>query len=221
MPRSWPVAAKTAAIAVAGVNATDCIPEATAPCVPAQESSRDRRPSCAARARSARPAASPRRSRSCRGPDWKYSYDGFLSPPMFASSERRAPASPARAASRTPCSARRRSGSSCSARPRRRSSMPRAHGTSARRRASSPRAARACRESSGSSEPAASRASAEARASIQRASVIASAASRQTKHEARVIRSASDVGADPPDPRPPSRRVHRDVSLPSVWASGT
>ncbi len=34
MPMSWPVAVKSAAIAVAGVKATDCIPEATAPCVP-------------------------------------------------------------------------------------------------------------------------------------------------------------------------------------------
>ena len=34
MPRSWPVAAKIAAIAEAGVNATDCMPEATDPCVP-------------------------------------------------------------------------------------------------------------------------------------------------------------------------------------------
>src|SRR2546430_2606418 len=39
MPRSWPVAAKIAAIAEAGVNATDCMPDATAPCVPANESS--------------------------------------------------------------------------------------------------------------------------------------------------------------------------------------
>ena len=39
MPRSWPVQAKIAAIADAGVKAIDCIPEATAPCVPAQESS--------------------------------------------------------------------------------------------------------------------------------------------------------------------------------------
>jgi hypothetical protein len=39
IPRSWPVAAKIAAIADAGVNATDCIPEATAPCVPAHASS--------------------------------------------------------------------------------------------------------------------------------------------------------------------------------------
>ena len=39
MPRSWPVAANTAATAEAGVNATDCIPDATAPCVPAHESS--------------------------------------------------------------------------------------------------------------------------------------------------------------------------------------
>ena len=38
MPRSWPVAAKIAAIADAGVNATDCMPLATAPCVPAHES---------------------------------------------------------------------------------------------------------------------------------------------------------------------------------------
>ncbi len=38
IPRSWPVAANTAAIAVAGVKATDCIPEATAPWVPAHES---------------------------------------------------------------------------------------------------------------------------------------------------------------------------------------
>src|SRR5439155_26952840 len=36
IPRSWPVAAKMAAIAEAGVNATDCMPEATAPCVPAR-----------------------------------------------------------------------------------------------------------------------------------------------------------------------------------------
>src|SRR5207245_1928536 len=40
MPRSCPVAAKIAAIAEAGVNATDCMPDATAPCVPANERSR-------------------------------------------------------------------------------------------------------------------------------------------------------------------------------------
>ena len=38
MPMSWPVAVKTAAIADAGVNATDCMPDATAPCVPAHAS---------------------------------------------------------------------------------------------------------------------------------------------------------------------------------------
>ena len=39
MPMSWPVAVNMAAIAVAGVNATDCIPDATAPCVPTKASS--------------------------------------------------------------------------------------------------------------------------------------------------------------------------------------
>ena len=39
MPRSCPVAAKIAAIAEAGVKATDCMPDATAPCVPANDSS--------------------------------------------------------------------------------------------------------------------------------------------------------------------------------------
>ena len=85
IPRSWPVAAKTAAIAVAGVKATDCIPEATAPWVPAHESA----------SRSAAVVWSTRSIRSSGmnasaitvlpWPEWKYSYDGFLSPPMFAS----------------------------------------------------------------------------------------------------------------------------------------
>ena len=39
MPMSWPVAVKIAAIAVAGVKATDCMPDATAPCVPTKASS--------------------------------------------------------------------------------------------------------------------------------------------------------------------------------------
>ena len=77
--------AKIAAIADAGVNATDCIPEATAPCVPAQESS----------SRSSTVVRSTRRTVSASSvasastvlpcPDWKNSKDGFLSPPMFAS----------------------------------------------------------------------------------------------------------------------------------------
>ena len=84
-PRSWPVAAKTAAIAEAGVKATDCIPDATAPCVPAQASS----------SRSARVVRSTRSIAASVSvasaitvlpcPCWKYSKDGFLSPPMFAS----------------------------------------------------------------------------------------------------------------------------------------
>ncbi len=86
IPMSWPVAAKIAAIADAGVNATDCMPDATAPCVPAQASA----------SRSSAVVRSTRRIASSVSvvsaitvfpcPDWKYSYDGFLSPPMFASS---------------------------------------------------------------------------------------------------------------------------------------
>src|SRR5438876_320205 len=82
---SHPPLAKTAAIAVAGVNATDCIPEAIAPCVPAQASS----------CRSSSLVRSTRRTASSVSvvsastvfpcPLWKYSNDGFLSPPMFAS----------------------------------------------------------------------------------------------------------------------------------------
>ena len=85
MPRSWPVAAKTAAIADAGVNATDCIPLATAPCVPAHESASR----SSAVVRSTRRICSSERNASASTvfpwPDWKYSCDGFLSPPMFAS----------------------------------------------------------------------------------------------------------------------------------------
>ena len=85
MPRSCPVAAKTAAIALAGVNATDCMPEATAPCVPAQESaSRSDAVVC-----STRPIRSSGTNASAitvlPWPEWKYSYEGFLSPPMLAS----------------------------------------------------------------------------------------------------------------------------------------
>ena len=85
IPRSWPVAANTAAIAVAGVNATDCMPEATAPCVPAHESaSRSAAVVCSTRSmRSSGMKASAITVFPC--PEWKYSYDGFLSPPMFAS----------------------------------------------------------------------------------------------------------------------------------------
>ena len=79
------MAAKTAAIAVAGVKATDCMPEATAPCVPAQESaSRSPAVVCSTRSmRSSGMTASAITVLPC--PEWKYSYDGFLSPPMFAS----------------------------------------------------------------------------------------------------------------------------------------
>ena len=86
MPRSWPVAAKIAAIADAGVNATDCMPDATAPCVPAHESASR----SAAVVRSTREIASSVSVASAitvlPWPDWKNSNDGFLSPPMFASS---------------------------------------------------------------------------------------------------------------------------------------
>ena len=77
--------AKIAAIADAGVKATDCIPEATAPCVPAHESSSR----SSTLVRSTRRTVSASRVASASTvfpwPDWKNSYDGFLSPPMFAS----------------------------------------------------------------------------------------------------------------------------------------
>ena len=83
------MAAKIAAIADAGVKATDCMPEATAPCVPIQASA----------SRSSAVVRSTRRIASSVSvvsaitvlpwPDWKYSNDGFLSPPMFASSATR------------------------------------------------------------------------------------------------------------------------------------
>ncbi len=67
------------------MKATDCIPEATAPCVPAQASS----------SRSVRVVRSTRSIAVSVSvvsaitvlpcPCWKYSNDGFLSPPMFAS----------------------------------------------------------------------------------------------------------------------------------------
>ena len=89
MPRSWPVAAKIAAIADAGVNATDCMPLATAPCVPTHESASR----SAAVVRSTRRICSSVRNASASTvlpwPDWKNSADGFLSPPMFASSTAR------------------------------------------------------------------------------------------------------------------------------------
>ena len=89
MPRSWPVAAKIAAIADAGVNATDCMPDATEPCVPAHESASR----SSAVVRSTRRSCSSERNASASTvlpwPDWKYSADGFLSPPMFASSSAR------------------------------------------------------------------------------------------------------------------------------------
>ena len=85
MPRSWPVAAKIAAIAEAGVKATDCIPEATAPWVPAQ--ARSRRSSALVRStrRIASSVSVASASTVLPWPLWKYSKDGFLSPPMFAS----------------------------------------------------------------------------------------------------------------------------------------
>jgi len=71
------------------VNATDCMPDATAPCVPTHASA-------------SRSSAVLRRTRRIASsvsvvsaitvlpwPEWKYSYDGFLSPPMFASSTTR------------------------------------------------------------------------------------------------------------------------------------
>ena len=86
MPRSCPVAAKIAAIADAGVNATDCMPDATAPCVPAHDSASR----SAAVVRRTRPIASSVSVTSAitvlPWPDWKNSCEGFLSPPMFASS---------------------------------------------------------------------------------------------------------------------------------------
>ena len=87
MPRSRPVALKIAAIAVAGVNATDCMPDATAPCVPAHDSS--------SRSSTRRPQHAPHRVVGQRhlGDDRLpvpaalevAVRDGFLSPPMFAS----------------------------------------------------------------------------------------------------------------------------------------
>jgi hypothetical protein len=79
------VAAKTAATAEAGVNATDCIPLATDPCVPAQESASR---SSAVVCRTRRMLSSDRNASAITvfpWPDWKNSAEGFLSPPMFAS----------------------------------------------------------------------------------------------------------------------------------------
>jgi len=87
MPMSCPVAVKIAAIALAGVKATDCMPEARPPPlrVPAHASvSRS-----LAVVRRTRVIDSSARTHSAitvfPWPRWKYWCDGFLSPPMFAS----------------------------------------------------------------------------------------------------------------------------------------
>ena len=135
---------------------------------------------------------------------------------------RRARSAPARSAARTPCSARTRCGSSCSARPRRRSSSARARGTSARRRASSPRAARRSATARRCRRCAGTRAS---RRRARRSSARASARRRrrlQTKHDARVIRSATTYVRKPPDSSTAfAPRCSDAVSPPSVCASGT
>ena len=67
------------------MNATDCIPEATAPCVPAQASS-SRSLSFVRSTRSTAASVSVVSAITVLPcPCWKYSNDGFLSPPMFAS----------------------------------------------------------------------------------------------------------------------------------------
>ena len=78
-----------AATAEAGVNATDCIPDATAPCVPAQASS-SRSATVVRSTRSIADSVSVASAITVYPcPCWKYSKDGFLSPPMFASSRTR------------------------------------------------------------------------------------------------------------------------------------
>ena len=110
MPRSCPVAAKTAAIALAGVKATDCIPEATAPCVPAQESA----------SRSSAVVCSTRRELLVgeeRLGDHRLAVARvevlvrrLLVAAHVRLEDRALGLAPARAASRSPCSARRRCG---------------------------------------------------------------------------------------------------------------
>ena len=70
---------------MAGVNATDCIPEATAPCVPAQASSRRSSSFVRSTRRTASSVSVASAITVLPWPLWKYSMDGFLSPPMFAS----------------------------------------------------------------------------------------------------------------------------------------
>ena len=154
-------------------------------------------------------------------PDWKYSARRLLVAAHVRLEDRALGLHRARAASRSPCSARTSCASSCSARPRRRSSTARARGTSARRRASSPRAASRASTSDGvvgDVEP--RRASPAARASIQRASAIASR--RVGADEARRARDAvgEHVGAGS-SRRPVAPRVIEAVRPPSVCASGT
>ena len=114
-------------------------PDATAPCVPAHASLEvvDRRPQHAPHRRVGQ--RTPRRAPSSRARAGSTRTTASCRRPC---SPRGSPARPHRraAAARSPCSARTRCGSSCSARPRRRSSTPRGRGTSGRPRGSSPRA---------------------------------------------------------------------------------
>ena len=129
-----------AAIAEAGVNATDCIPRRPRRAFRPRTARAGRRRSSAARGGRSRRRASPRRAPSCRGRTGRTRGTASCRRPCSPRGSR-APAARAPAASRSPCSARSCCGSSCSARRRRRSSTPRGRGTSGRRRASSPRAA--------------------------------------------------------------------------------
>ena len=198
MPRSWPVAANTAAIAVAGREGDRLHPRGDGA---VRARPRERLEVGGGRVEHALDPVvgerTPRRSPSSRARSAKYSCDGFLSPPMFASRigtlglHRRALHHVA------PCSGRTRCGSSCSDRPRRRSSRPRGRGTSGRRRGSSPLAG--ARGARGSGRPSAS----------SHARIAGSSASIQRAECDRVGRVAADEARRAGDPVGEHVGVHR------------
>ena len=153
-------------------------------------------------------------------PDWKNSNDGFLSPPMFASSIARSICTGEFGSTNAMFSAYALRvimfGPTASPVVHRHSTWHIGPTTCVFASRST-----AYRESSGMSELRDHSRISPTRSSIQRASASASPASRQTKQDARVIRSRRRMSGTRPTARRPSRRAERAVSPPSVCASGT
>ncbi len=222
MPRSWPVAAKRAATADAGVNATDCIPDATAPCVPTQARSSK---SSDGRAQDAADGLLRERRLRDHGlavpAPLEVAVRGLLVAAHVRLEDRPLRADGARLRARSPGSGRSVAGDHVRPDRRRRSSTPTSRGTSSRRRASRSRAASRTREALDRRRPPSHRRISATWASTEPRSVTASPVSSKTKRTPGSCGRAAPRCGSRPTRRLPGRRGRaRSRARLRCWPAG-